>query len=83
MNSDFTGPVNIGSEEMVIAISGKKITLRYIFGPLGVRGRKSDNRLIRKKLGWSPDYPLEKVLIPTYRWINNELGKTCHDRDTT
>jgi nucleoside-diphosphate-sugar epimerase len=84
MNSDFTGPVNIGSEEMVtinrlaemvIAISGKKITFRHVFGPLGVRGRKSDNRLIREKLRWSPDYPLEKGLIPTYRWINNEVGK--------
>lgn len=84
MNSNFTGPVNIGSEEMVtidrlaemvIAISGQKISLRHIPGPLGVRGRKSDNRLIREKLGWQPDYPLEKGLQQTYQWINSEIGK--------
>jgi GDP-D-mannose 3', 5'-epimerase len=84
MNSNFTGPLNIGSEEMVtinrlaemvIAISGKKIALKNVPGPLGVRGRKSDNRLIREKLEWSPDYPLEKGLRQTYRWINSEVGR--------
>ena len=61
MDSDFEGPVNIGSEEMisiqdfakmVIDISGKDVTIKNVDGPLGVRGRNSDNRLIREKLGW-------------------------------
>ena len=63
MNSDFIGPVNIGSEEMitinglaemVMNIAGKKLTIKHIEGPLGVRGRNSDNRLILEKLGWKP-----------------------------
>ena len=67
MESDFSGPVNIGSEEMisindfarmVIALSGKDITIKNITGPTGVRGRNSDNTLIRQKLGWSPSAPL-------------------------
>jgi nucleoside-diphosphate-sugar epimerase len=61
MRSDFTGPVNIGSEEMVtinrlaemvMEIACKKIHIKHVPGPLGVRGRNSDNRLIREKLGW-------------------------------
>lgn len=84
MNSSFTGPVNVGSEEMVsinqladiiIGISGKKITIKHINGPLGVRGRNSDNKLIGEKLGWKPDYPLKKGLITTYDWINKQLIK--------
>ena len=67
MDSEFTGPVNIGSEEMVtinrlaemaIGISGKRLRLRHIDGPLGVRGRNSENRLIREKLGWAPSAAL-------------------------
>ena len=63
MKSDFAGPVNIGSEEMVtinqlaemvMAVAGKRLTINHIPGPLGVRGRNSDNRLIRSMLGWSP-----------------------------
>jgi len=63
MESDFAGPVNIGSEEMVsinqladmiMDIAGKKLTVKHISGPLGVRGRNSDNRLIEEKLGWKP-----------------------------
>lgn len=78
MESDFTGPVNIGSEEMVtinqlaemaLEIGGKKLKLRHIPGPLGVRGRNSDNRLIREKLGWSPSQPLRQGLEKTYQWI--------------
>ena len=62
--SDWTGPVNIGSDEMVtinqladmaMDIAGKKLTKKHIEGPLGVRGRNSDNRLIEKKLGWRPE----------------------------
>jgi len=82
MNSGFNGPVNIGSEEMVtmnetaqmiIKISGKKIGIKHIAGPLGVRGRNSDNKLIREKLGWAPSYPLYKGLEKTYAWIEQQI----------
>lgn len=75
-------PLNIGSEEMVsinelaemiISISGKKLTINHIPGPLGVRGRNSDNRLIKEKLGWSPDYPLYEGLVKTYAWIEEQV----------
>ena len=76
----FDGPVNIGSDEMVsinqladkiIKISGKNITLKHINGPLGVRGRNSDNQLIMEKLGWKPEKPLTYGLEITYHWINS------------
>ena len=78
MDSDFSGPVNIGSEEMisindfaemVIGISGKQISIKNIPGPTGVRGRNSDNKLIREKLNWSPSQPLQKGMEKTYQWI--------------
>ena len=78
MHSDFIGPVNIGSEEMVsinrlaemiMQIAGKKQAIKHIPGPLGVRGRNSDNRLIEQKLGWKPQQPLAEGLKTTYRWI--------------
>jgi len=74
----FYGPVNIGSEEMVsidelariiIEISGKQLRLRHTAGPTGVRGRNSNNRLIRRKLGWTPSGTLRDGLAQTYRWI--------------
>jgi nucleoside-diphosphate-sugar epimerase len=85
--SDWTGPVNIGSEEMVsingfadmiAEIAGKKIGKRHISGPTGVPGRNSDNRLIYEKLGWQPTQPLTVGLEKTYRWISNqvELART-------
>jgi GDP-D-mannose 3',5'-epimerase len=79
MRSDFAGPVNIGSEEMVTIdtlvdviarIAGKTIRKRHVAGPTGVRGRNSDNRLIFAKLGWEPCAPLAKGLEATYRWIH-------------
>ena len=82
MRSNWTGPVNIGSDEMVsidqlvdmvMNIAGKKITKNHIPGPLGVRGRNSDNRLIYNKLGWKPSQPLEKGLRLTYEWIENQV----------
>ena len=82
--SAHTGPVNIGSEEMVtvnrlaemiMRIAGKNLSLRHISGPLGVRGRKSDNRLIKEKLGWAPVQPLEEGLRKTYEWINEAVRK--------
>ena len=84
MESEFTGPVNIGSEEMVTidglasmisGIAGKKIRLRHIEGPLGVRGRNSDNRLILEKLGWAPSRPLSEGLAETYKWIERQINK--------
>ena len=84
MRSDFEGPVNIGSEEMVtinqlaqyaIDISGKNITIKNIDGPTGVRGRNSDNKLIQEKLGWSPNYLLYNGLTETFNWINKQVNK--------
>lgn len=85
--ANFTGPVNIGSDEMVsinqladmiIKISGKKLGKNYIDGPLGVRGRNSDNKLIQEKLGWKPTQPMEIGLRKTYAWIE-EQGKKAGD----
>src|SRR5271154_3753023 len=82
LRSDFEGPVNIGSEEMVSInqlvhmvadIAGKKIEINNIPGPLGVRGRNSDNRLIRERLGWAPKDPLHKGLELTYGWIEGQV----------
>ena len=84
MDSDFTGPVNVGSEEMVtinrlaeliMDIAGKKLTIKHIPGPLGVRGRNSDNRLIRERLNWAPSRPLREGLEKTYAWIAGEVEK--------
>lgn len=78
VESDFTGPVNIGSEEMVtinqlaelvMDVAGKKLSIRHIKGPLGVRGRNSDNQLIFEKLGWRPSRPLCEGLEKTYAWV--------------
>jgi nucleoside-diphosphate-sugar epimerase len=85
MNSDFYGPVNIGSEEritinqlvdMVSSIAGKTLIKRHIPGPTGVRGRNSDNRLIEHKLGWKPSQPLIKGLEKTYIWIEECVNKS-------
>ncbi len=80
----FTGPVNIGSDEMitingladmVMKISGKKLAKKHIPGPLGVRGRNSDNKLIQKKLGWKPKAKLEAGMRATYTWIEEQVKK--------
>ncbi len=84
MDSDFIGPVNIGSEEMVtinqlaemtMKIAGKKLSIKHVPGPLGVRGRNSDNRLIREKLGWAPKVSLEDGMRKTYAWIREQAEK--------
>jgi GDP-D-mannose 3', 5'-epimerase len=84
MSSEHSGPVNIGSEEMVTInqlvdmvrkISGKNFSVKHIPGPQGVRGRNSDNKLISEMLGWAPDYPLFKGLETTFKWISSELNK--------
>lgn len=84
MNSDFSGPINIGSEEMVtinqmaeivMGIAGKKLALKHVKGPLGVRGRNSDNALIKSKIGWAPSLPLKDGLTKTYQWINQQINQ--------
>jgi nucleoside-diphosphate-sugar epimerase len=79
MRSDFHGPLNIGSEEMVsinqlaemtMNIADKKLNIVHISGPLGVRGRNSDNYLIKQKLNWSPSQPLSSGIKKTYKWID-------------
>ncbi len=88
LRSDWTGPVNIGSDEMVtinkltemvIGISGKKLSIKHIDGPLGVRGRNSDNRLIEKKLGWRPTRPLIEGLQKTYAWVSQQVAAKRKD----
>lgn len=82
MRSDFIGPVNIGSDEMISInglvdliseISNKKIQIRSIDGPLGVKGRNSDNKLIFRELGWKPTQPLVEGLKKTYHWIDKQV----------
>jgi GDP-D-mannose 3',5'-epimerase len=82
MNSTFTGPVNIGSEEMVtinqlanmvIEISNKDLDIKNISGPVGVRGRNSDNTMIRKELGWDYAQPLYEGLEKTYEWVSLQV----------
>ena len=84
MQSDFPGPVNIGTEEiitisdlvhMTAAIANKQIGIKYISGPIGVQGRGSDNRLIREKLGWEPTGKIRAGLEKTYPWILSQIEK--------
>ena len=86
LRSDVDFPVNIGSDEMVSInqlahmvadIAGKTLDLEHIPGPLGVRGRNSDNRLIREKLGWAPSQPLDKGLEKTYAWIEQQVHRNA------
>jgi len=83
MDSSFAGPVNIGSEEMVTInqlaemateIAGKRLRVRHVDGPLGVRGRNSDNRLIRDRLGWAPSASLRAGLEVTYDWVAEQVA---------
>jgi GDP-D-mannose 3',5'-epimerase len=89
MRSSFAGPVNIGSDEMVsitalahmiMEIAGKQLAIRSIPGPLGVRGRSSDNRLIEAKLGWRPRAPLRAGLVETYCWIEQQVRQVGQAR---
>jgi len=81
MDSNETGPFNIGSEEMVTLdglvylvseIANKRLSIKHINGPTGVRGRKSDNRLIYSKLNWAPSNSLKDGLAKTYEWIKGQ-----------
>jgi nucleoside-diphosphate-sugar epimerase len=82
MGSDFSGPVNIGSEEMVtinrlaeivLEVANKSVSIRHVPGPLGVRGRNSDNNLFREKIGWEPKMALKEAIAKTYRWIEEQI----------
>ncbi len=82
MDSDFEGPVNIGSDEMVtinqlaeiaMAAAGKTLSINHIDGPIGVMGRNSDNVLIKEKLGWAPSQPLSEGIKRTFDWINEQV----------
>jgi GDP-D-mannose 3', 5'-epimerase len=82
MRSDWSGPVNIGSDEMVsinklakivMGIANKDLSINHISGPLGVRGRNSDNTLYEEKLGWRVSKPLRQGLEVTYQWINSQV----------
>lgn len=89
MESDFSGPVNIGSDElisindlakMVIKLSGKNLSLKNIPGPEGVRGRNSDNTLIQEKLNWRPSSRLSDGVAKTYQWISSQVEKKYGSR---
>jgi len=81
ISNDFNGPVNIGSEEMVtinklaeiaMQVAGKKVSIKHITGPTGVRGRNSDNKLIREKLNWNYSMTLKEGVAKTYSWIYDQ-----------
>jgi nucleoside-diphosphate-sugar epimerase len=83
MSSEHHGPFNIGSEErvtinqlagLIMEIAGKKLRLNHIPGPLGVRGRSSDNALVHQAIGWEPKYSLLQGLTPTYHWIAQQVA---------
>lgn len=91
MQGEFIGPINIGSEEMlsindlahmVAKIAGKSITIKNIPGPIGVRGRTSDNALISKKLNWAPSRPLVEGMTKTYQWIEGNVKMAETDLKT-
>ena len=86
MESDFVGPVNIGSEEMIaindfaqmsIDISEKDVRINNIEGPEGVRGRNSDNTLLGEKIGWAPSASLLSGMKKTYTWIEAQVEDCC------
>lgn len=82
---DFMGPLNIGSEEMVtinqltemvMEIAGKKLTIKHVPGPMGVKGRNSHNELIRKKLNWEPSMKLKDGMTEMYKWVLEQVEKS-------
>ncbi len=84
MRGDYPHPLNLGSDNLIniidlakltMSFEGKKLSIRHIDGPLGVRGRNSDNTLIRNTLGWAPSVTMEEGLEKTYLWIKSEIEK--------
>ena len=90
MASEVVEPLNIGSDELVTinqlvdlveGIAGVRLKRRYdLDAPTGVRGRSSDNTLIKRKLGWAPSIPLVEGMQKTYRWIHDELHERARGR---
>ena len=87
MKSDYDKPINIGSDylisindlaKMIIEISGKNIKIKHIEGPMGVRGRRSDNKLMKEVLGWVPKMELFEGIELTYKWLMRELDNKIH-----
>ena len=87
MKSNYDKPINIGSEhlisindlaKMIIEISGKNIKIKHIEGPMGVRGRRSDNKLMKEVLGWVPKMELFEGIELTYKWLMGELDNKIH-----
>lgn len=83
MNSGYAEPINLGTDrmvtinqlaEMIISISGKRLTVDHVDGPQGVRGRNSDNTRLREVLGWEPEIELESGLVGTYQWIEKQVA---------
>ena len=88
-SENFHGPVNIGSEEMVtlnqlvnytLEIASKKLRIKHVSGPLGVRGRNSDNNLIKEQLGWEPKTDLKTGLQKLYEWVNKQVGSEINQQ---
>jgi GDP-D-mannose 3',5'-epimerase len=82
--SDFAEPVNIGSDEMIsmndmqamtLKFAGKDLPIKHIPGPEGVRGRNSNNELIKEKLGWAPSVKLADGLKVTFEWISDKIAE--------
>jgi nucleoside-diphosphate-sugar epimerase len=90
MASDVLEPINLGSDELVTinglvdiveGIAGIKLKRRFnLDAPRGVRGRNSDNTLIKQKLGWAPSIPLQAGMQKTYRWLHEEMHKRAGER---
>ena len=88
MDSEFIGPVNIGSEEMVTInqlvetaakVAGKNVEKNHIDGPLGVRGRNSNNDVVRRELGWDYSQTLEEGIRKTYNWISEQIAQKSRE----
>lgn len=86
MQSEYAGAINLGTDRMVtinqladiiIGISAKQLSIRHVDGPQGVRGRNSDNTLLREVLSWEPSIDLEDGLVGTYRWIEKQIAETA------
>jgi len=92
LHPEFTGPVNIGSEEMVsinelvkitAEVAKKQISVEYIDGPTGVRGRNSSNKLIREKLAWDYQMSLKQGIEKTYAWIDQQVNSVSRSETIT
>jgi len=89
MESDYNKPLNIGSDEMVsinelaeliISLSGKSLSINHIYGPQGVRGRNSNNKLIKKVLNWKPPTKLTDGMPKLYKWVESQIKENGTDR---